>query len=167
MDWCLPRRPRCPCSSSTSGGSAGRTIERRVDVLLGEHLHRRRTGVKHPVADFLFTYYSYRPAQLRRWHPGAGVVLADADPSDLGPEYVASGQGSTLDVSTVLERRGAGIAWIRDLLAATASRPPHFGCFGLHEWAMVYRQDPDEVRHRDWPLRLDPADCPGAEPRAV
>ena len=22
---------------------------------------------------------------------------------------------------------------------------------------MVYRQDPDEVRHRDWPLRLDPA----------
>ena len=131
--------------------------ERRVDVLLGEHLHRRRTGVKHPVADFLFTYYSYRPAQLRRWHPGAGVVLADADPSGLGPEYVASGQGSTLDVSTVLERRGAGIAWIRDLLAATASRPPHFGCFGLHEWAMVYRQDPDEVRHRDWPLRLDPA----------
>ena len=56
-------------------------------------LHRRRTGVKHPVADFLFTYYSYRPAQLRRWHPGAGVVLADADPSDLGPEYVASAAG--------------------------------------------------------------------------
>ena len=43
-------------------------------------------GVKHPVADFLFTYYSYRPAQLRRWHPGAGAVLADADPSELGPD---------------------------------------------------------------------------------
>ena len=131
--------------------------ERRVDLLLGEHLHRRSTGVKHPVADFLFTYYSYRPAQLRRWHPGAVAVLADADPSELGPEYVASAEGTTLDVSTLLERRGAAITWIRDLLAATASRPPHFGCFGLHEWAMVYRQDPDEIRHRDWPLRLDPA----------
>jgi hypothetical protein len=30
----------------------------------------------------------------------------------------------------------------------------HTGCFGLHEWAMVYRQSPDEVRHNDWPLRL-------------
>ncbi len=130
--------------------------EQRVDALVGEHLDRRRTGVKHPVADFLFTYYSYRPAQLRRWHPGAGVVLAGADPSDLGPEYVARASGTMLDVAAISERRGAAIAWIRDLLVATASRPAHFGCFGLHEWAMVYRQDPDEVRHRDWPLRLDP-----------
>ena len=37
------------------------------------------------------------------------------------------------------------------LLTATANRPAHFGCFGLHEWAMVHRQD--ETRH-DWPLRL-------------
>ena len=34
--------------------------------------------MKHPVHDFLFTYYSFRPAQLRRWSPGYGVVLADA-----------------------------------------------------------------------------------------
>jgi hypothetical protein len=131
--------------------------EQRVDALVGEHLDRRRTGVKHPVADFLFTYYSYRPAQLRRWHPGAGVVLEDADPSDLGPEYVIRAPGATLDVATIRERRGSAIDWIRELLEATASRPPHFGCFGMHEWAMVYDQDPDEVRHRDWPLRLDPA----------
>ena len=39
------------------------------------------------------------------------------------------------------------------LLAATASRAPTYGCFGLHEWAMVYRQA--ETRH-DWPLRLGP-----------
>jgi hypothetical protein len=37
------------------------------------------------------------------------------------------------------------------LLTATADRPAHFGCFGLHEWAMVHRAD--ETRH-DWPLRL-------------
>ena len=33
-------------------------------------------GSEHPVHDFLFTYYSQRPAQLRRWHPGYGVALA-------------------------------------------------------------------------------------------
>ena len=41
---------------------------------------------------------------------------------------------------------------IRRLLLATASRPATYGCFGLHEWAMVYRTD--EVRH-PWPLRLE------------
>jgi hypothetical protein len=41
---------------------------------------------------------------------------------------------------------------VRDLLAATAARPAFTGCFGLHEWAMVYRAD--EVRHEAWPLRL-------------
>ncbi|MFI5356637.1 MAG: 3-methyladenine DNA glycosylase, partial [Opitutales bacterium] len=55
-------------------------------------------------------------------------------------------------------RRRAFVAWLRDLLAATHDRPAFFGCFGLHEWAMVYRQTPAEVRHRAWPLRLAPAE---------
>src|SRR5947199_6359329 len=50
----------------------------RVDALLRPHLERARRGEKHPVEDFLFTYYSHRPARLRRWHPGAGIVLAGA-----------------------------------------------------------------------------------------
>ena len=53
----------------------------RVDEWVLPHLERRRQGVKHPVHDFLFTYYSQRPAALRRWHPGWGVALLDA------PEY--------------------------------------------------------------------------------
>lgn len=43
------------------------------------------------------------------------------------------------------------------LLTATAGRAGNFGCFGLHEWAMVYRLHEDETRHADWPLRLGPA----------
>ena len=39
----------------------------------------------------------------------------------------------------------------------TAGRPARFGCFGLHEWAMVYRLDPSDVRHAGWPLRLGAA----------
>lgn len=43
--------------------------------------------------------------------------------------------------------------WSRDMLANTALRPGNFGCFGLHEWAMVYRGS--EVRHKHTaPLRL-------------
>jgi hypothetical protein len=130
--------------------------EARVDTLVGEHLARRGAGLKHPVADFLFTYYSFRPAQLRRWHPGAGVVLAGAEVAHL-PEYVAVPAGATLDLSTLLSQRGASVGWIRRLLVATAGRPPQLGCFGLHEWAMVYQQTPEQIRHRDWPLRTDPA----------
>jgi hypothetical protein len=129
--------------------------EARVDAWTGPHLGRRRAGVAHPVADFLFTYYHYRPAQLRRWHPGPPVALLGADPGELGPDYVTGPDGAVrLDLAGVLARRGGSIRWIHGLLAATAARPAHLGCFGMHEWAMVYRQDPGQVRHASWPLRL-------------
>ncbi|HEX6683575.1 MAG TPA: hypothetical protein VF062_12310 [Candidatus Limnocylindrales bacterium] len=114
--------------------------EARVDALLGDHLERRRRGLKHPVRDFLFTYYSYRPAQLRRWHAGLGVELEDVPPIE----------------AAEIRRRADSIRWIRDLLVATAGRPGSFGCFGMHEWAMVYRQSQQELRHNAWPLRLAP-----------
>jgi hypothetical protein len=136
--------------------------ERRVDQLVADHLVRRRDGIKHPVADFLFTYYSNRPGRLRRWHPGAYVVLVDAPPP--GPEYVAVPGGSMLDHAAVLSRQRDTVVRIRELLAATASRPGRYGCFGLHEWAMVYRQPPEQIRHRAWPLRTDPAPVVEAAP---
>jgi len=44
------------------------------------------------------------------------------------------------------------VRFVHSLLTATAARAPRFGCFGLHEWAMVYRAS--AVRHEKWPLRL-------------
>jgi hypothetical protein len=116
--------------------------EARVDALVGDHLARRQAGVKHPVHDFLFTYYSFRPAQLRRWSPGWGVRLEGG--ADLEP-------GADL-----LEARAPLVESTRRLLAATAGRPAHYGCFGLHEWAMVYRLDESRTRHATHPLRLGP-----------
>ena len=117
--------------------------EARVDALVADHLDRRRDGVPHPVHDFLFTYYSFRPAQLRRWHPGYGVVLAGREAEAVTDDVVAA--------------RRPLIEGIHALLAATAARPANFGCFGMHEWAMVYRQSQDETRHAAWPLRLGAA----------
>ena len=68
--------------------------ETRARVWTDPHQARASRGEKHPVHDFLFSYYAFRPA--------------------------------------------------------------FYGCFGLHEWAMVYRQTPDEVRHNAYPLRCPP-----------
>ena len=132
----------------------------RVDALVSAHLERRAAGVKHPVEDFLFTYYSHKPAQLRRWHPGAGVALAGMDPEGVR-WYRASGDASApgtvaaeLDVPAFLERKGATVAFVLRLLRAVQGRPAHLGCFGLHEWAMVYRLGQEQVRHSAVPLRL-------------
>jgi hypothetical protein len=129
----------------------------RMDAWIEPHLDRRRRGLAHPVLDFLFTYYSFRPAQLRRWQPGGGVVLAGADPAEFGPDFVAVPDGARLDESAVLRRRRERVAWIGRLLVATAGRAAQLGCFGLHEWAMVYRQPPEQLRHGIYPLRLGAA----------
>ncbi len=132
--------------------------QRRVDGWTEGHLARHRQGRKHPVEDFLFTYYSLRPAQLRRWHPGPGVVLAGATVEEFGARYHPVAGGLTLNVRALLARRRDTLGWVRALLAATAARPAQLGCFGMHEWAMVYRQTPEQLRHTDWPLRLSAGD---------
>jgi hypothetical protein len=127
--------------------------EARVDRMVAGHLARRRAGQGHPVEDFMFTYYSLRPAALRRWHPGPGVLLAGAPPLRDHRGYREFDAGVGLDPAYVRAQHDR-VRWIRDLLAATARRAPSFGCLGLHEWAMVYRTPPSQVRHASWPLRL-------------
>lgn len=123
--------------------------------LIDPFLERRRTGASHPVDDFLFTYYSYRPAHLRRWHPGYGVVLAQADEYAHVKGYRVEHGCARVAPEVLLARRGLLADTLR-LLRATERRPAQFGCYGLHEWAMVYRMGPEDVRHAAWPLRLGP-----------
>jgi hypothetical protein len=120
--------------------------EARVDAWTAGHRERVARGDKHPVEDFLFTYYSHRPGRLRRWSPGAGVVLLE---HPVVAPFVAAEGGAVLTGPDDRVRRTA--SFVVDLLAGTAGRTPQLGCFGLHEWAMVYR---GERRHEDWPLRL-------------
>ncbi|MDR7384349.1 hypothetical protein J2S48_003864 [Promicromonospora iranensis] len=153
----------------------------RADALTAVWREARDAGRKHAIEDFLFTYYPTRLTHLRRWHPGAGVTLllpdgegATAADDAPGPEdrrswrwhtatRSAAGDARTrdtvtldtvtLDVAAFLADRGDTVRYVRDLLSATASRPGTFGCFGLHEWAMVYR-DREAGRDQRHPLPL-------------
>ena len=126
---------------------------KRVDDFCEPHRKRARTGEAHPVWDFLFTYYSLRPRQLRIWHPGFGVTLDGAAAEQyLGRSGYARGNGGVTVTREHLLARVDTVRFIARLLRATASRPARLNCFGLHEWAMVYRAP--MVRHVQVPLRL-------------
>jgi hypothetical protein len=140
--------------------------EQRVRVWTDPHQARQAKDAKHPVEDFLFEYYRYRASWLRRWHPGPDVMLLGAAARAYlqWPQYheVKGGPGSDpvegvmLNPATFAPQRRDSLAWMLALLRNTAERPPQFACYGLHEWAMVYRQTADEVRHNQWPLRFPP-----------
>lgn len=156
--------------------------ESRADALTAAHRERKQAGQKHAVEDFLFTYYPFSPAKLRRWHPGWEVaydpaadqdehgdtVIADVDEAGNRSWYVDSpaGPASTggrqrrADVERYLSDRADALAFITRLLSSSslARRRPQFGCFGLHEWAMVHRVRESEQRHEDLPLRLTQAE---------
>jgi hypothetical protein len=130
----------------------------RADAMTAGHRARRATGERHAIEDFLYDYYGTRPAQLRRWHPGVGTGLV---PLRGSPEHASwkwyrtyPDGVATLDTEAYMQARGESVRYIHGLLTATASRPVFSGCFGLHEWAMVYRQP--ERRH-PLPLRLGQA----------
>jgi hypothetical protein len=131
----------------------------RVDDATAAHRERRSDGRAHPVEDFLFRYYNNSPARLRRWHPGAGVLLQDAAhlPRATWAHYRVVGDCVEVDVAGFLAARGSAVTFVRRLLSATLSRPAQLGCFGLHEWAMVHGIPADDVRHAGWPLRLGSA----------
>lgn len=128
----------------------------RLTPYCDERLARQAKHQSHPVRDFLFQYYSYTPAKLLRWSPGPDVILEGACPSDLDwpQHFQAHADGAILPATAFPGHRWFFLQWTLDYLRAIAARPPHLGCFGLHEWAMVYR-DPN-IRHRTTPLRLAP-----------
>lgn len=137
-----------------------RAHEQRVRAWTDPHQARTARGERHPVFDFLFEYYAFRPAWLRRWHPGPDLALAGPGARAFlrWPAYRPCAEDDTvrLDPATLPPHRRDFVAWLRGLLQATQDRTPFFGCFGLHEWAMVYRQPATQVRHAAQPLRLSP-----------
>lgn len=133
----------------------------RVRVWTDPHQARASRGEKHPVYDFLFHYYAFRPAWLRRWHPGPDIALTGESAREFlrWSEYraiVLPGDTPAVALGPLTEKRRTYVVWLRELLRAMQARPAFFGCYGLHEWAMVYSQTPEEIRHNSLPLRFPP-----------
>lgn len=130
----------------------------RAEAMLAGHRERSGRGIKHPVEDFLFEYYPFRVSTLIRWHPGHGQLLTGEGAAKFGSrrDYVRLGPGVALDTAAVLRHRHRTVRQAYALLTALQRRRAEFGCFGMHEWAMVYGLRPDQTRHPELPLRFAP-----------
>ncbi len=132
----------------------------RVKRLADAFVERRSRGTKHPVEDFLFTYYNLSPARLTQWVPalGTSITVTDDDleacPWLASAPFMRSGDELQLDPAHVTARVPKLATWVTQLCTSVLARPPRFRCFGLHEWAMVYRQSVEQVRHQGYELRL-------------
>lgn len=127
-------------------------------------VQRRSRQEKHPVHDFLFTYYNFSPAKLKQWMPALGAVLEVAEEDFIDMPWLASERFIRVDDTVALDEtmlgdHTRGLAhWVATLCANVLERAPRFRCFGLHEWAMVYRQSREQIRHSGYELRMAPDD---------
>lgn len=132
--------------------------EEKLSTVLNPYLEKRSRQQKDPVLDFLFEYYAFRPSHLIRWSPGIGITLKYSDKSKLPEisELNCSDGFAKLNPVFFPQKRIRSAKWTLELLENSAERKPMFGCFGMHEWAMVYRAE--NVRHQQIPLRLSDAE---------
>ena len=149
--------------------------ERRSGRFADPFTRRRERGQAHPVEDFLFTYYTLKPGQFKRWHPGAGVILLDAAEranwkfyraatedellsAGLSPDdartHAERGDAVLVDIPQFVDKRGTALTFTREILSNTADKKAFFGCFGMHEWAMAYKSVQNNIRHDYLDLRL-------------
>lgn len=126
----------------------------RVDRWLAPAQHRKAQHIKHPIEDFLYVYYPLRPHAVRRWSPGFRVGLQNASERQ-------GWRGYTVDTGSVAwvseDYLNSQVQVIRDVYRLSSriqERQGQYGCFGLHEWAMVFQTSPSDVRHQGLPLRL-------------
>jgi hypothetical protein len=144
-----------------------------MDFLLyppGKSLKERTHLVKqHPIYNFIHTYYRYSTQNVKKYSPGLDIVMKvidiDDDRSHLNQKYLkSSAEGYYYELPRE-DSPTSKFGWIslsktRDLLHSTANKQPFYGCFGLHEWAMLYsgRRDTSkktEERHqKELPLRV-------------
>jgi hypothetical protein len=133
-----------------------------VETYAEAFVERRACGLKHPVHDFLFTYYSFSPQKLKQWVPTfqqALILSADGlkDYPWLSEKWFCIENDllcPNMQAVPTYQRKLAH--FIEELCCKIENRTANFRCFGLHEWAMVYKSTITELRHQGYPLRLTP-----------
>lgn len=132
----------------------------RVSAFGDAFLKRRGLGQKHPVHDFLFIYYSCSPQKLKQWIPSFEEELVTT--TKIRSEYPWLNDywfrldGNLLVLNQErMHKNTIGLAkFVAELCGNILEQAPRFGCFGLHEWAMVYKLSPEALRHKGHRLRI-------------
>ena len=138
----------------------------RIERLLGGNVYKDKN---HPIFNFLFQYFHFNTRRLLSYSPGLGYDLShEVDDYCLNvPELMQytckqpDGKVLLSPASTRLEpKKKQAMITTLTLLRNCYVKPPNFGCFGLHEWAMLYRYDDmsnlnnNNKAHQSLPLRL-------------
>ena len=135
----------------------------------------------HPIYNFLHTYYDFSVKELTHFSPGINCLLEDVQEQDitndiLHPKFLTQLQVEStepekslsyyslqkltehsLESSAGSRYRRRHLEFNRDDLQNTLNKQPFFGCFGFHEWAMLYsgRRDPSQSKpHQKLKLRV-------------
>jgi len=123
-------------------------------------LTRRGRGQKHAVHDFLFVYYPFSPTKLRQWIPSITEQLIienqDLEKYPWLNEQWFKMDGNLLGLKSewITPSTLKAASFIENLCDTISNRPMRFNCFGLHEWAMVYKASAETIRHQGHKLRL-------------
>lgn len=133
-----------------------RSHKKVIGEIIDPYLDKRQRQQKDPVLDFLFEYYAFRPSHLKKWSPGFGAMLQSATEKDLSffDEMIFNNEGAFLNPETFPGHRKNSAKWILSMLQYSLEKKPSFGCFGMHEWAMVYKAK--NIRHSQLSLRMPP-----------
>ncbi len=121
---------------------------------------RRSVGHSHPVHDFLFTYYSCSPLKLKQWVPSVDeslvvtALMKEEYPWLNDYWFCSDGDLVSYNKERLSENTLYQARFVAELCGNILQRQPRFGCFGMHEWAMVYKLSPEEIRHKGHRLRL-------------
>jgi hypothetical protein len=103
------------------------------------------------VWDFMFTYYNFSPGKLMTWTAPLRELTHHSS-------LVTTDTANASQYPALTDRVRREAKWIAQLCANMLARPARFTCHGLHEWAMVYKQTAEEVRHSGFELRMSPED---------
>lgn len=122
--------------------------------IVTEQQKRKNQHQKHPIEDFLFDYYPYRPSQLLQYSPGLGKIL-EGEKAKVFTEkkgFAVHEKGVFVNPQNFAQHRIESLKNVIAICKNTFTKKPFFGCFGLHEWAMLYQTE--KARHPQLPLRF-------------
>jgi len=115
----------------------------RIRDLLGGMYYDRKVHDRHPIYNFIFNYYRFRPkATIERFSAGIDVGVEFVEDLYLAPpsKYLSVRNG-LIEIDPVKLFNEKSIQRIRNvhtLLDIVQRRVPSFSCFGVHEYAMLH-----------------------------